>query len=244
MRRHGRPRACARHPGPGIPMIACLRVTSIKPARCAAVVLAMALVAASGCDRAPSRPEPRDIPRPDITNAEPAVKEQIASARARLDSLLADAEASSADLAAGYGNLGFVYLTYEFLEAAEAAVENAARIEPAARRWVYLQGLIAKTRGEAPRAKELLERALAMEPNDPATLVRLGDTELEIGNTSAARARFEQALALDPQSAAAMDGLGKVASATGDVERAIELWKQALALQPGAGSLHYTLAQA
>ena len=83
-----------------------------------------------------------------------------------------------------------------------------------------------------------------MEPNDPATLVRLGDTELEIGNTSEARARFEQALALDPQSAAAMDGLGKVASATGDVERAIELWKQALALQPGAGSLHYTLAQA
>ena len=59
------------------------------------------------------------------------------------------------------------------------------------------------------RAKGLLERALAMEPSNAVTLVRLGDTELELGNTAEARARFEQALAIDAQSAAALDGLGQ-----------------------------------
>ena len=217
---------------------------SITTAGLSATVVAMVLLATSGCGRTPARPELREIPSPDTSGAEPAVQEQIAAARARVDALLADAKASPADLAAAFGNLGFVYLTYEFLEAAEAAVENAGRIEPDARRWIYLQGLIAKTRGEAQRAKGLLERALAMEPTDAATLVRLGDTELELGNSVEATARFEQALSRDPQSAAAMDGLGKTALATGDVERAVEMWKQALALQPGATSLHYSLSQA
>ena len=67
-------------------------------------------------------------------------------------------------------------------------------------------------RGEAPRAKGLLERALAMEPRNAVTLVRLGDTELELGNTAEARARFEQALRDRAQSAAAIDGMGKVAA--------------------------------
>jgi tetratricopeptide (TPR) repeat protein len=210
----------------------------------AAALAFAALLAGLACSRTPERPELREIPRPDSSGAEPAVQEKIAAARARLESLLADRNAAPADLAAAFGDLGFVYLTYEFLEASDASFENAGRIEPEARRWVYLQGLIAKMRGEAPRAKGLLERALEMEPRNAVTLVRLGDTELELGNTAEARARFEQALAIDAQSAAALDGLGKVAAATGETERAIELFSRALELQPGATSLHYSLSQA
>jgi tetratricopeptide (TPR) repeat protein len=208
------------------------------------MVAALVVLVALACDRAPARPELREIPQPDSSGAEASVREQIADARARLDSLLADSKVTPADLAAAFGNLGFVYLTYEFLEAAEASFENAGRIEPDSRRWVYLQGLIAKTRGEASRAKGLLERALAMDPDNAVTLVRLGDTELELGNLDQARARFEQALSLDPRSAAALDGLARVEAATGATERSIELFTRALELQPGATSLHYSLSQA
>ncbi|HVS63543.1 MAG TPA: tetratricopeptide repeat protein [Thermoanaerobaculia bacterium] len=209
-------------------------------------LLAAAVVAmlAYGCGGEGARPQLREIPRPDLGGAEPAVRDQIEAARAEVERLLVAVGTEPGALAEAHARLGFVYLTYEFLEASEAVFENAALLEPGERRWVYLRGLLAKMQGHAERAVELLTLALEMEPGDPVTLVRLADARLELGDRGEARRLFAEALEIDADSAAAIEGLGRIAAAEGDTAGAVELFHRALELQPSASSLHYSLSQA
>jgi tetratricopeptide (TPR) repeat protein len=220
---------------------------------------AAAFAASLACRPAPpsEKYELQVIPRPDLSGAEPAVVDQIEAARSELDELVAAAGAEPADLAEAHVHLGFVYLTYEFLEAADAAFSNAVRIQPDARRWVYLRGLVAKMLGRTETAIEHLSRVLEMErraPSDPGVdgtdvedhlvVLRLADSYLELGDRERAGRLFEQALASDPDSAVALEGLGRIAEGAGDTGRAVELFERALELQPTASALHYSLGLA
>lgn len=184
------------------------------------------------------------VPEPDLSAADPAVREQIGERRERLAALFADPDAGDAELAEGYGDLGLVYIPYDFLAAAEACFDNARALAPEEYRWVYLAGYLRRIRGDLAAAVPLFERALTLEPRLLPARLRLGRTHLDLGDPRAARQQFAAALELDPQSAAAHEGLGRVAVAEGDRRAAVESFERALELQPDASGVRYALGQA
>lgn len=184
------------------------------------------------------------VPALELSGAEPGARRQLEDGRSELDSLLADPSSSAVDRAEAFGNLGLLYVTYEFLEAAQVCFSNAARLVPAEYRWPYLQAYLYHARGELTEAQEGFERSLQLEPTYLPALLRLGRVRLELGQLAAARELFERALSREPSTVAAIEGLGKVAAARGEPRVAAEHFQRALALEPSASSLHYALGQA
>jgi tetratricopeptide (TPR) repeat protein len=206
------------------------------------LLLAVSLACASPESQPPSvQTELRQVPEPDLSGAEPQVREQISAQRRQVEGLRAGGEPAA--LAAAYGQLGLIFVTYEFLDAAEACFDNAQRLADDDHRWVYLHGYLLKIQGRPEEALGQLTRALELRPDDPAILVRVADTQLELGDRAAAAANFERVRQLDGSSAAALEGLAELAAAAGEHAEAAGLYAAALELQPTATSLHYALGQ-
>jgi tetratricopeptide (TPR) repeat protein len=209
----------------------------------AAALVAAALAAACGTDRA-ERAELVPVPMPELAAVEPGVRQQITAQRAEVDRLLAAPDSPDAELATAFGDLGLVFLTYEMSEPAEAALANAARLDPDELRWTYLLGYLHKLRGRPAAAEEHLARAVELSPDYLPAVVRLGQVRLDQGEPAAARELFERALEIDAGAAAAHEGLGRVAEAGGDYAAAVAHYRRALDLAPDASSLRYLLGQA
>ncbi len=206
---------------------------------------ALALLAGTGC----TEPEPAaetadlvEIPAPDLSGAEETVRRQIEEQLAEVEARSAAGEAEK--LGRAYGELGLLYVTYNFLDAAKACFLNAQSLEGDHHQWPYLLGYLMQIQGQLEEASAALERALELRAADPPSLIRLGRVRLELGASGEARPLFEQTLALDPRSAAALDGLGRVAAAAGETARAVEYFERVLALQPKAASVHHALGLA
>ncbi len=82
----------------------------------------------------------------------------------------------------------------------------------------------------AAQALELLGRAEALDPKDPAVAAEIGKTLLAEGQADAALSEFGRALALDPHNAlylnnrgVALAALGQAVAARADFERALEI---------------------
>ena len=185
-----------------------------------------------------------ELPWPDLTDADQAVREQLGSQRDELERLRAQSPLSIAELASAYGRMGLLLLTYEFFDAATICFENAKQLEPTNYRWVYLEGYLASMRGLLDDAGGLFRRALDLEPSYTPTLVRLAAIEEEKGAPEAARTRYLEVLRREAENAAAIAGLGRVEAALGNDEAATVHFERALELEPGANWLHYALGQA
>ena len=207
-----------------------------------ATLAACLLVVAAGCSRSQPTPELREIPSPDLTGAEDAVRRQIESKLEEVTALRATA--GTGELSQTYGDLGLLYLTYSFLGAAEISFDNARILAGDDPRWPYLLGYLFEIQGRLEEASDMLERALELSPDDAPALIRLGRVRLELGAGEQARPLFERVLAANPESAAALDGLGKVAAQRGDAARAVDYFERAVELQPNASSVYHALGLA
>ncbi|HEX6204121.1 MAG TPA: tetratricopeptide repeat protein [Thermoanaerobaculia bacterium] len=216
------------------------------PFLAAALCLALAAALAAGCRGGDggAAGEPVPIPMPELAAVEPGVRQQITAEKAELDRLLAVPDTPAADLAAAYGELGLVFLTYEMSEPAEAALTNAVRLAPDELRWTYLLGYLHKLKGRLPEAERHLGRAVELSPDYQPAVIRLAQVRLEQGEPKAARKLFERALEIDGEAAAAHEGLGRTADAEGDPAAAAGHYRRALELAPEASSLRYLLGQA
>ncbi len=183
----------------------------------------------------------RQVPEPNLDDAEAAVRQQLEAKRDQVAEL---AGGSAAERGQAYGELGLLYLTYSFLEAAEASFANARNLQPDDYRWLYLLGYLLQIQGRLEAAATVLERALELRRDDPPSLIRLARVRLELGSPELAAPLFERVLENDPDSAAALDGLGGVAVAGGDGEAAVAYFERALELQPTAASVHHALGLA
>jgi Flp pilus assembly protein TadD/O-antigen ligase len=76
------------------------------------------------------------------------------------------------------------------------------------------------------------EAALALQPQDPETLMRLGIAHGSAGQLDRAQARLEEAARLQPQNAAIQGNLGAVYLQAGQLDRAEALLRQAVAAEP------------
>ncbi len=217
---------------------------SVGGRRALLIAGAVALLIAGGCrQKGGSTAELVPIPEPDVSGGDPKVGEQIRGRMAEIEEL-AEGGSPPAELAEAYGDLGLVFITYDFLEAAQASFENAYRLAPEDFRWSYFLGYLDVVQGRLPEAVERLTTVVDMEPEFLPALLRLARAHLELGELATAKSLFERALSQEPASAAALEGLGKVSLAQQDYQGAIDNFERALTAEPGASSLNYMLGQA
>jgi len=93
------------------------------------------------------------------------------------------------------------------------------------------------------RARDALEHALKLDPNDALTLALVGVLARREGYLDDAERAFDQALAIDGESAAVWTGYGNVLAAQGKTAPAMKAWEQAVALDPAADGAWVNLAR-
>ena len=186
------------------------------------------------------------LPTLDLGSADPEVREQLETARRQVDEGDSDGESvadSDADLAERYGDLGLLYLTYDFLDAAEVSLRNAVTLQGQDYRWPYLLGYLLVTRGQLEAALPYLQTSLERRADFLPAFLRLGRAHLALGQPKEAATWFERALELESEVAAAHEGLGRARAAAGQLDDAVGSFQRALELDPSASAVHYALAQ-
>ncbi|MEM7583688.1 MAG: tetratricopeptide repeat protein [Acidobacteriota bacterium] len=189
-----------------------------------------------------------ELPRPDLSAIDPALRDQLEAARQRFDELvqgsMPSATASTERLAVATGHMAEIYHVHEFHRAAQVAYRNASQLSSEEARWAYGAGLVALELAEPEEALASFDKVLVAEPDDLPSLLRSGQLLISLDRLPEARERFEQAKHLDPGCAVALRGMAQIAASSGDFERAVMLYRQVLELQPKASIVHYPLAQA
>ena len=95
-----------------------------------------------------------------------------------------------------------------------------------------LRGLIHSRMENNAEAIVAFEHALKLKPNDPFSLVGLGDVYMGLQKWDEARRYFEQVLGVNPFNLDAYDRLGTMALKLGDMERAAHSYEMLMLLQP------------
>ena len=129
-------------------------------------------------------------------------------------------------------------------DADEVAATARSESGPVRRRWVMLLGFLAdeaRVRQEWETAIELLDRALAVEPNDPGALLTLGLVLHAAGDTEGAIDALTRSLAADPNQPVARVNLGIARAVAGDDEAAVREYEAAIALNPYEAMAHVNL---
>jgi tetratricopeptide (TPR) repeat protein len=184
------------------------------------------------------------IPEADISGAEPQMRAAITEARAAVDAMLRDQNPAPEELGSAYGRLGARLLLVEVESQADACLRNAMTLDPDALRWPYYAGYMALLAGNLDSALDYLERAKVLNPDYPTLYIRLGKTQLDLGNVEAARTAFEQVAETPELRSPAQYYLGQIALLQRRYEAAIEHLNAALGANPDATEVHYPLARA
>lgn len=182
-----------------------------------------------------------EVPVPPLNGARAEVRERIERARLAVE---AASGRPAAERAAAYGELAMLCHAHSLLDCARAAYADAGVLAPDAFRWWHLLGLVERDLGHDEAAVAALERAAALRPGEPATLVRLGELHESRGENEAADRAFETALEAAPHTAAALAGLGRLALGRDDAATAVRRLEAALREAPEADRLRVPLAMA
>lgn len=211
-----------------------------------AIVSSLLAVACSRSAPPAARTEPsvRAISLPDLSSAAESAQTQVRQRYAALQHTLSRPDASSAERATAYGEMGALFIATEFYDAAAACLENARALAPMEMKWPYYLGHVYRLKNEPAKAIDEFERALALQPNHVAALVWLAEMHLAANETDAAEKALINAQTLDPTSGAVLFRLGRAALARQDYRRAATLLEDALRVSPSATRIHYPLAMA
>jgi Flp pilus assembly protein TadD len=93
-------------------------------------------------------------------------------------------------------------------------------------------GILYSLEGQADRAREQFERALAIDPKDAVVLNNLGNSLRDLRSLDGAAKAYRRAIELAPGYADPLNGLGSVLVAQGHAEEALPLFDRALSLAP------------
>lgn len=112
--------------------------------------------------------------------------------------------------------LALVQLRQGNLAAADAAAQQLAAAQPNAAWPFHLRGTIALVNGEVDTARELLDKAMELDPNDAGILLNAARVAAARSDTSSAQRYLERVVELVPTSSAAHIGLAQLAAARRD----------------------------
>lgn len=127
-------------------------------------------------------------------------------------SLWADVTAGSPGKPRGFNNLGLALMARGDAPAAEAAYRRAIALDST---YVYAQvnlGQLFGLQGRYVEALDVLKKAAALEPENPALLNNLGNACWALGDTTAAAAAFQRALDAAPQARTPAGNLDRLRS--------------------------------
>lgn len=118
------------------------------------------------------------------------------------------------------------------LDQAAAAYRTVLAQAPEQGDALHMLGVLEAQRGNAPAAVELIGRAIAIDPNNPAAHNNCGNALRDLKRTDEALASFERALALKPDYAPALSNRGSVLRDLKRFDEALSSFDRALALNP------------
>ncbi|MBL8266998.1 tetratricopeptide repeat-containing sulfotransferase family protein, partial [Steroidobacter sp.] len=127
------------------------------------------------------------------------------------------------------------------LELAYATYREVLKQFPDHARALHYLGLIAQQTGHSQQALRLLQRSIAIEPDDPRTHNHLGQVWIALKNKDAALACFEAAVQIDPRHGDSLNNLANAVRVR-DPQRATDLYRRALELAPDSVDAAYNLA--
>ncbi|MGB7295626.1 MAG: sulfatase-like hydrolase/transferase [Candidatus Aminicenantales bacterium] len=113
--------------------------------------------------------------------------------------------------------------------------------------WTQI-GMVYVEKGDIPKARESLEKALSLEPGNALALSAMGTVHLAVFRGQGRRADLESAIdyyikakEAEPRLVAAWNGLGVAWRYSGDTVKAIDSWRHALRLDPGFTNTYFNL---
>ncbi len=118
---------------------------------------------------------------------------------------------------------------------------NAARVRPGYWAPRYNVGLALLDSRRFDEARDELERAASLKPDDPEVFDALGRAYEGMGDTAAAISSFEHALALDPSMVESLNNLGTAYFKRSDFPAAEKYFAAALAINPRASTALFNL---
>src|SRR5260370_2407255 len=111
---------------------------------------------------------------------------------------------------------------------------QAARVRPACWEAHYSTGLALLDTRRFPEAREALERAAALAPDEPWIFDALGRVFAAMNDQPSAIANFQRSINLDPDMFESLNNLGTVYFESGNYRQAESLFTSALRLRPRA----------
>ena len=124
------------------------------------------------------------------------------------------------------------------LRGAEALFKDLLRKNPKSAPCWHILGLIEQQRGHDRKALELLDRAIALDPNDAAAHSNRGNLLAAMGQPEAALASFDRALALRPDLAQVLCNRGNILHSLGRHAEALASYNAAIAADPGLAQVY------
>jgi tetratricopeptide (TPR) repeat protein len=127
-----------------------------------------------------------------------------------------------------------------FVEA-EGIYRQILQQDPKFAEAMQLLGVLSAQTGRGDKGIELIQRAIALNPDVPAFHCNLGRVFLDHRRVEEAIAAFRQALRINPEDADALKSLGFALQTRGDADGAMEAYQKALRLKPDLADAHNNL---
>lgn len=127
---------------------------------------------------------------------------------------------------------------------AERDYRAALDADPVHADALHLLGVLRHQQGRNAEAVDLVGRAVALRPEDPALHLNLGNALKALGKLDDAIDRFRNALTLAPEFALAHYNLGNAYAAAERHADAVDAFRRSLRLQPGDASTYNNLGNA
>ncbi len=110
--------------------------------------------------------------------------------------------------------------------------------------WLYNQGVVLNSQGNAKAAIEKYREALALDANYKGALLNLGMLLFEAGESAESAELLQRLLGLDPDNADAHNNLGSALWGLARYKEAIQHYQDALRIKPDFAEAHYNLGNA
>lgn len=184
----------------------------------------------------------KPVPTPDLSKLPAAQADELRATRATFEkekaSLVGD------PLAEAYALLGAAYARNGFTDEAALAFDDASVLAPKDGRWVYVQGVLARSLKQNAVAQNYFELALQLNHEYAPILVTVARAKLDNGDVDGARKLLADFVAQHNDQAVPYAMLGEIALRQKRYAEAVEQTQKALTLDPAATRLYGVLADA
>lgn len=139
---------------------------------------------------------------------------------------------------------GFALHRDGLLEQARVLYEDTLRIQADHSDALHFLGIIEDTDGNSVRAVELIGKSIALNANNPASYLNLGNAQINLSQYHEALASFEAALLRKPDYALAYLGKGVALEHLRDLAAAISCFDLALSIDSNLALAHFNRGNA